>query len=126
MAPCRMVEIVAKLGHSSAEAAQLGIQGVMRLPCGERGAVSHYVIDRGPALWLRPVGTDASELTDVVDALATFDAQPSSARDYLWSRSYWDAASKDFEFVSMDDARVELRLNQYQVMRELLPRAAAK
>lgn len=123
MAPCRMVEIVAKLGHSSAEAAQLGIQGVMRLP---RGAVCHYVIDRGPALWLRPVGTHASELTDVVDALATFDAQPSSVRAYLWSRSYWDAAGNDFEFVAIDDARGELRFNEYQVMRELLPTAPVR
>jgi hypothetical protein len=118
-APCRMFEIAANLGHSPAEAAQLGIQGVMRLPRGERGAVCHYVIDRGPALCLRPVGTNASELMDVVDALATFDAQPASVRAYLWSRSYWDAASNDFEFVAMDDERGELRFNQYQVMREL-------
>ncbi len=125
-APCRRQEFAANLRHSPAEAAQLGIQGVMRLPRGERGAVCHYVIGRGAALCLRPVGEHANALTDTVDALATFDAHPASVRAYLWSRSYWDAASNDFEFVAMDDRRGELRFNEYQVMRELLPNPPAE
>lgn len=105
----------------------MGIQGVMRPPRGERGAVCHYVVDRGPALCLRPVGTHASELTNVVGA-GHFrrPAVIGAVRAHLWSRAYRDAAGEDFEFMAMDDERSELRFNPYQVMRELLPRAPAK
>lgn len=120
-APCSMFEIAANLWHSRAEAEQLGIHGVMRLPRGERGVVCHYVPDHGPALCLRPVGTNASELADTVDALATFGAQPQNLQAYLWSRSYWDKVSGSFEYVGMDDERGELRFNAYQLLRELPP-----
>jgi len=118
-ATCRTAEISANLWHSPMDAAWLPIQGVIRLPRGERGAVCHYVDDRGPALCLRPVGSHSAELETAVDALAVFDARPSSVLAYLWSRSHWDSASNEFEFVAMDDKRGGLRFNRYQVMREL-------